>query len=132
LRDAVKAWLIKSLARTFGVAGLCTMLTVAAAAPFTGEEGDAVLSELKQIRHFLEQQLQAPSATRLSAPLLTTRSVSIWSQGYWIGRADAPLTLVEYTDYQCPFCRPFHITTRRAALTTGHLFRVVPSIDITG
>jgi protein-disulfide isomerase len=28
-----------------------------------------------------------------------------------IGRADAPVVLVEYMDYQCPFCRRFHERT---------------------
>ena len=28
--------------------------------------------------------------------------------GFSIGRDDAPLVLVEYTDYQCPFCQRFH------------------------
>ena len=28
-----------------------------------------------------------------------------------LGKPDAPLTIVEFTDYQCPFCQRFHTTT---------------------
>ena len=30
--------------------------------------------------------------------------------GYSLGRPDAPLTMIEFTDLQCPFCRLFHVT----------------------
>jgi len=27
-----------------------------------------------------------------------------------LGSKEAPLTIVEFTDYQCPFCQRFHTT----------------------
>lgn len=31
------------------------------------------------------------------------------------GRADAPVTVIEYSDFECPFCQEMHTTLRRAA-----------------
>jgi protein-disulfide isomerase len=33
--------------------------------------------------------------------------MSIRAGGYSIGRADAPVMLIEFADYQCPFCKRF-------------------------
>lgn len=45
--------------------------------------------------------------------------------GHVIGKANAPLTMVEFTDLQCPFCRQFHLTVfdeiKRDWIETGRL-----------
>ena len=79
----------------------------------TREQADAIVSELKQIRELLEKQ-EAQLARALvqrsaAAPALPQRvQMNVGSGWHSIGRADAAVTLVEFADYQCPYCKKFH------------------------
>ena len=74
----------------------------------TRQQADEIISELKQIRQLLERQQSKSDA----APDETPKRAKLSLQGaQMIGDKNAPLTMVEFTDYQCPFCNQFYSTT---------------------
>ena len=104
------------------------LLTLVFGSPAIGEglsrdQGDIIISELRQIRSLLEKQQKGEAAP--AAPAVPERVSLKIGREFALGREDAPVVMVEYTDYQCPFCSQFHTVTypalKRDFIDTGKL-----------
>ncbi len=108
---------------------LVPVLALGLAAPVAAQglsqqQGDEILKELRGIRAVLERMLQpVPTAQQPAGNERVT--VAIASTDPILGRPDAPLTLVEFTDLQCSFCNRFALITlpelKKTYIDTGKL-----------
>ncbi len=91
------------------------------------QQADDILNELKQIRQLLQKQASQPARTNPTParrPALKEAKVNLQNK-IILGKKDAPVILIEVTDYQCPFCRKFHTevfdTLKKEYIDTGKL-----------
>src|SRR3954470_12835273 len=89
--------------------------------PTIQQQNEEMIKELRAIRQLLERLTQPQP----SAPAQPTSAKIVDLKGYALGKPDAPLTMVEFTDLQCPFCRQFHVTSfeqlKKEYIDTGKL-----------
>lgn len=71
----------------------------------TRQQADQILQELRQIRQLLERQQQQQPAGPPAKIKMNLEGAPV------LGDKNAPITMVEFTDYQCPFCRQFYTQT---------------------
>lgn len=110
-----------------------------AARPLSQRQGEAILDELRQIRQLLQKQQGQPAAAAAqpagqAKPPANPTLRAVVSNLPSLGQATAPLTMVMYTDYECPFCRRFEKETlpqlRQQYIDSGKLKLVVKDLPL--
>lgn len=76
--------------------------------------------------------VSAAPASETDAPKFV--HIRLDAREYSLGRSDAPLTLLEFTDYQCPYCRRFQAETwpllKKNYIDTGKLRFIVRDLPL--
>jgi len=104
----MKIRLFRTLTALAVAATLLGGASLARAQGITQDQAQQILDELKAIRKTLETRPAAPAQPAAPAPVDDKVSMVFPPGGFSVGKENAPLVLVEYTDYQCPFCQRYH------------------------
>jgi protein-disulfide isomerase len=115
---------------------LCLPAVTQAADPLTREQGDAILQELRLMRQALERALTPPAPPPQPVAMQEpTAPVEVGVKSAMaLGSASAPVTMVAFVDYQCPFCRRFDLETfpeiKKKYIDTGKVRFVVRDLPL--
>ena len=87
------------------LAGMTTSVSASADdAASCSRQTDEIMAELRQLRTLIENQgKQLAIKNRVQAE---TASITV-GKAPRLGSEKAPLTIVEFTDFQCPYCNRF-------------------------
>jgi protein-disulfide isomerase len=83
------------------------------------QEVDSLKTEMQEIKKQLGE-IQKLLAQRLAQPAPAGPVTMSVGDGPALGNADAPVTIVEFSDYQCPFCKR-HFTNTLSAIKTSYI-----------
>ncbi len=93
------------------------------------EDMEQVKKDLAEIKSILQSAIKRPR------PEKSTGTVGV-TGGAMLGETDAPVTIVEFSDYQCPFCRRYSLTVfpvlKREYIDTGKVRYVFRDFPLTG
>jgi protein-disulfide isomerase len=70
------------------------------------QQNREILDELRAIRQLLERMAPAQPQPKTPQPVSISNL-----EGFTLGRKDAPVTMIEFSDLQCPFCREYALNT---------------------
>lgn len=129
--------LIRTIACLLSICGIAMTATAAptkavkpaspGSAAITSSQAEEILAELRVIKAMLEEDRKAaePGSGNIRLPDI---------EQHVLGSPNAPVTLVEFTDYQCPYCRRFHEQTwpelKRAYIDTGKVRFIVRDLPL--
>ncbi len=102
--------MIRNFALAAATVAALTMGVPAARADMTQDQVQELLTELKGIRAALEKMGTPAPAAQPQEPVSDKVTMAMPANAYELGRKDAQLVMIEYTDLQCPFCQQFHNT----------------------
>lgn len=119
----------RATALAFGALLVALSAPGVAADPLTKEQGEEILRELREIKALLKGGKAAPK------PPAEPRIVSIgFRDAPSLGAADAPVVMVEFVDYQCGYCRRYHVSTfdslRKRYVESGKVRYVVKDLPL--